>query len=364
MPRPASSLVVNGRFLSQELSGVQRYALELTRALVASGADLRVACPADVTIPEELSDVTVRVGHLRGHAWEQRELPAFARSQGSPLWSPGNTGPVVYRRQLVTLHDMFPYSFRQFHTRAFRLWYRAVHRGLALRRVRFAAVSAYTRDEIVRYLGVPAESISIVPNGIGERFRRVEESAAREVAGRLGFPPRYVLSLGAASGRKNIDRLIAAWSQVRQAYPGVELVLAGGTPPARIFAASRSSGEGRLADGVRRVERIPEGDLPAIYSAADALVMPSLAEGFGLPPLEAAACGTPIVVSGNSALVEVFGPAGAVLVDPYSIDSIAHGVMEALGAPSSIAAPDRARLVSGYSWSRSAERLMVALSNL
>src|SRR4029077_3714283 len=132
-------LLINGRFLSQSLSGVQRHALEITRALAALDCDLLVAAPHDARIPEEIAPFTLRIGRTRGHTWEQRDLASFAGTHRAPLWSPGNTGPIRVARQLVTLHDLFPYRFPNCHSRTFRIWYRTLHRTLALRGVRFAA---------------------------------------------------------------------------------------------------------------------------------------------------------------------------------------------------------------------------------
>lgn len=357
-------MLVNGRFLSQSLSGVQRYGLEVTTALVARGSNVRVLCPPGSTVPAHLRHVTTSLGSMTGHAWEQRELAACARARGSVLWSPGNTGPVTVARQIVTVHDMFPYSFPQHHQRSFRSWYKVMHRGLVFRGARFAAVSLYTRDEITRYLRVPAEEIFLVPNGVGTRFQTIDRAVARESVARLGIRGRFVLALGTASARKNFTRLADSWRLVRRRFPDVELVLAGSAGNSRIFDHSQPDERLTPGDGVRRVGHVSDADLPAIYGAAEALVMPSLAEGFGLPPLEALACGTPIVVSANSALVEMFAPVGAVLVDPYSIESIAGGVICALDAAQAVGQRNVSALIAEYTWSRAAERLLAAVAEV
>jgi glycosyltransferase involved in cell wall biosynthesis len=355
-------VLINGRFLSQPLSGVQRHALEITRALAARDYDMLVVAPPDARIPEELTPFTRRIGANRGHAWEQRDLASFAGSHCVPLWSPGNTGPIRVTRQLVTLHDLFPYRFPEYHSRAFRVWYRTLHRALTLRGVRFAAVSQYTRDEIVSVLRVAPERIAIVPGGVGDRFRPVEPSLADATVQRLGLSRRYVMTLAAASQRKNLVRLIEAWQLVRAGDQGIELVLAGGTVGRRISGYALPDRAWLETRGVRAVDHIAEADLPAVYSAATALVMPSLAEGFGLPALEALSCGTPIVVSANSALVETFGQLGASLVDPYEVRSIADGIMRVLRSPDAYRPGDPAAIGRQHAWSQSAECLITALT--
>ncbi len=355
-------VLINGRFLSQSLSGVQRHALEITRALVARDCDILVAAPPDARIPAELTPFTRRIGGTRGHAWEQRDLASFAGLHCAPLWSPGNTGPIRVTRQLVTLHDLFPYRFPEYHSRAFRVWYRTLHRALMLRGVRFAAVSQYTRDEIVHLLGVAPERIAIVPGGVGDQFRPIARAVADQTVLRLGLPRRYVMTLAVASQRKNLARLIDAWHLVRARDQGIELVLAGGTIGRRLSGYALPDRAWLEGQGVRTVDHIPEADLPAVYSAATALAMPSLAEGFGLPALEALCCGTPIVVSANSALVETFGQLGASLVDPYNVRSIAEGIARVLASPAAYRPADPAAISRQHAWSESAGCLIAALA--
>jgi glycosyltransferase involved in cell wall biosynthesis len=355
-------VLINGRFLSQSLSGVQRHALEITRALAARDYDILVAAPRDARIPDELAPFTRRIGGMRGHTWEQRELASFAGLHPAPLWSPGNTGPIRVARQLVTLHDMFPSRFPEYHSHAFRAWYRVLHRALAHRGVHFAAVSQYTRDEVIRVLGVAPERVAIVPGGVGAQFRPIERAIADRTVQRLGLPHRYVIALAVASRRKNLARLVDAWHAVRAGDDGIELVLAGGTVDQRLGSYALPDRASLERQGVRVVDHIAEADLPAVYSAATALVMPSLAEGFGLPPLEALCCGTPIVVSANSALIETFGQLGASLIDPYNIQSIAEGIMRVLASPAAYRPADPAAIRNQHSWSKSAGRLIAALA--
>jgi glycosyltransferase involved in cell wall biosynthesis len=355
-------VLINGRFLSQPLSGVQRHALEMTRALAALDYDVLVAAPRDARIPDELAPFTRRIGGMRGHAWEQRDLASFASLHRAPLWSPGNIGPIRVARQLVTLHDMFPYRFPNFHSHAFRAWYGLLQRALTRRGVRFAAVSQYTRDEVVRVLGVAPERVAIVPGGVGAQFRPIERAVADRTVLRLGLPRGYVITLAVASQRKNLARLVDAWHLVRAGDQGIELVLAGGTVGRRLSGYALPDRAWLEGQGVRLVDHIPESDLPAVYSAATALVMPSLAEGFGLPALEALCCGTPIVVSANSALVETFGQLGASLVDPYDVRSIADGIMRVLASPAAYRPADPAAISRQHAWSQSAGRLIAALA--
>ena len=170
------------------------------------------------------------------------------------------------------------------------------------------------------------------------------------------------MALAVASRRKNLTRLVDAWQVVRAGDDGIELVLAGGTVDRRLGRYVLPDRASLELQGVRVIDHIPEADLPAVYSAATALVMPSLAEGFGLPPLEALCCGTPIVVSANSALIEMFAQQGASLVDPYDVRSIADGIKRVLASPAAYRPADPAAIRRRYSWCASADRLVDALA--
>ncbi|HET6175234.1 MAG TPA: glycosyltransferase family 1 protein [Gaiellales bacterium] len=362
--RRLDELLINGRFLTQPLSGVQRYGLELSSELAGRDLEVVIATPRGAPVPPKLRPFVRELGTRGGHSWEQCDLARLAARGSAVLWSPGNTGPVATQRQLVTLHDMFVFRFPSHHTRSFRVWYKTLHRLLVQRGVSFAAVSQYTRDEISNTLGVDPDKIAIVPDGVSERFRLLDRAQARVTAQRMGLFGRYALCLAVASERKNLGRLIDAWRVVRTTSPDVQLVLAGGASFKRLYGYSLPELNVLEPLGVRVVEHVPEADLPAIYSAAELVVMPSLAEGFGLPALEALACGTPVVVSANSALVENFASLGGVLVDPYSAASIASGLLRVLRERAAYAPHDPSGIAEAYSWPRAADRLLEALARV
>ncbi len=165
------------------------------------------------------------------------------------------------------------------------------------------------------------------------------------------MPTRYVLALGSLEPRKNLAGLIEAWTRLGPALGNVELVLAG-----RRRSTFRSAGVERLPARVRLLTAVADVDLPALYTGARAFAAVSFYEGFGLPPLEAMACGTPVVASVSGAIPEVVGPAG-ILVDPHDPDSIAAGLRAASGdgplrADARGRGLERAR---GFSWEHTAE---------
>lgn len=179
-------------------------------------------------------------------------------------------------------------------------------------------VSQSTADEAAEFLGLT--NTVVIPNGVDERFLS-GASADLELLGRLGVRPPYILTAGGASERKNLSVLAEAWPHLRRLRPDLALVLSGSPHPARtaLFGG---------LEGVHLVGRIADEEIPALMAGAEAVVIPSLYEGFGLPALEAMAVGAPVVASDRSSLPEVVGD-GGILVDPTA-QGILQGVLGVL----------------------------------
>jgi glycosyltransferase involved in cell wall biosynthesis len=190
------------------------------------------------------------------------------------------------------------------------------------------ALSEYARDDIINTYGVAPEKVSVIPLAAPAHFRPVlDEEQLQRVRQTYGIEGDYILSVGAIQPRKNLSRLVAAYSRLRRARPEgnlPKLVLVGKC--AWLYDETlRSIKELEVSDSVILTGYVPESDLPALYSGALALVYPSYFEGFGLPPLEAMQCGTAVIVGDKTSLPEVVGDAG-VMVDPFDEDDIAAAI--------------------------------------
>jgi glycosyltransferase involved in cell wall biosynthesis len=283
-------LAVNGRFRVHRITGVQRYAHEIVTRL---GSEVEVLAPASAK------------GAL-GHLWEQTVLPAEAR--GRLLWSPCGSGPVGYRRQVVTFHDLFPLEHPEWYSPAYSRWYSLVMRRLAAEALHVFAVSEYTKSRLVALLGRNPQTITVIPNGLKRNFQRASISAMEHARHALGLPgPRYILSLSSLEKRKNLTGILQAWSHVWSKLPAdVWLVLAGPKADEAVY------GKQNIHLHPPRVffaGYVPEHHLAGVYSGASLFLFPSLAEGFGLPLLEAMACGVRCITSRTTSLPEVGGDA-------------------------------------------------------
>ncbi len=260
--------------------------------------------------------------------WYRLRLPLPVEWVVGPLdlfHSPDFTLPPTGRRTrtIVTVHDL---SFLRL-PRCFEpalLDYLNAHVPRAVRRADCVlADSENTRQDVIQLLCVPADRVRTIYCGVEARFRPIDDGAAlARVRARYNLPAHFVLSLGTIQPRKNYAKLIAAFARLQ--IDGLSLVIVGakGWLYERIFQTAVDLG---LGERVLFPGFVNDVDLPAIYNLADIFAFPSLYEGFGLPPLEAMACGTPVITANNSSLPEVVGDA-ALLVDASDVTAISAAI--------------------------------------
>jgi len=347
------NISVNSRFLTQRTTGVQRYAREITTRLPqVKGVE------AVIPLSPRLTSVDFPLapksgGRLQGHAWEQLELPFMVPTNSDVLWSPCNVGPVAARSHVVTIHDLFSISRPEWVSRAFRTWYGLLLPVLSRRASRIITVSEWSKNEIVTVLRVPENKVRVIPEGVDARFSPPSAEALGSIRGRLKLPEEYILTLGSLEPRKNLQRVVQGWAN-SSLGSGLPLLIAGGLGNRRVFG--KYSAEELLdAPGIRRLGYVSDEDLPLVIGGANLLVYAALEEGFGLPPIEALACGTDVITSNTSAMAEYCGEYCR-LVDPLSVASISDGIDSALAAPTDIyARRSRAADVSQrFDWSTAA----------
>lgn len=319
------------------IGGVERLAREMARRLPAAHPErYRVIAPRR------------RLAHRAGHIWEQVLLPA--RAAGHPLlYSPANLAPLVFDRNAVVIHDAAALRHPEAYSAAYVAYQRRMLPALAARARVLITVSEFSRAELVDMLGVSPERVTVIPEGVDERF--FDARPDPDVIRRYGLPDRYVLTLGTLSERKNLAALDAGAQALRDR--GIELVAAGSERSYLRGSASR----------LRRVGYVTDPDLPGLYAGALALAMPSRYEGFGLPCLEAMAAGVPVVAAARAALPETVADAG-LLVDPDRGDEFAQALLAAADDASlraNLIAAGRRR-AARFPWSATAARTDAALS--
>ena len=267
--------------------------------------------------------------------------------------------PATRCRSVVTIHDCIHMMFPQYlPNRAAYAYAKASMWSAARRSSLILTVSEASKRDILHFFNVRPEKIVVVYNAIDERFRMTpaEEDVAR-VRERYQLDHGFVLYAGTIKPHKNLVRLIEAFAELRRrGFDELKLLIIG-DEISKLPALRRAVHKHRLHKHVRFLGFLPDETLAILYRLAAVFVFPSLYEGFGLPPLEAMASGTPVVTSNVSSLPEVAGDA-AVLVDPYDVESIVDGVRRVLTDPA-LANELRARGIERareFSWTRSITR--------
>ena len=329
---------INTRSQSAGFSGVQRYAIELQR---------RIGDRVTAVAPRK------PMHGLKGHMWEQTYLPTIVR--GGLLWSPANSGPLAVKKQVVNVHDVASIDHPEWYSPAFGTWYRWMTPMLIRRAQRVLTLSDFSKQRLLALSRVDESHVVVIPPGVDRRFRPQPGREIERVKAALRIPSsNYILSVGTLEPRKNLQRLLSAWASCVSEVPDdITLVIAGLGGSSRVFSSAQL---GAIGPRVHVTGFVSDGDLPALYSGALAFAYVSLYEGFGLPALEAMACGTVPIAAMNTALPEVIGDAG-LLIDPFSSEAIAAALKRIISEPElrdrlRTRAIERSRQ---FSWERTAD---------
>jgi len=337
-------LVLDARTANDHFPGIGRYVAGLARALVQFlGQGEEMILLRDPTQSSSLD--------LVGLAGERVQVVGVPVSVFSPRqqW----TLPRLLRRlradvyhspyylmpywpgvpSVVTIHDLIPLRYPEYFTPFQRLVYGVMVRLAAHTTKRVLADSRSAARDLQSFLGLSDTRIRVVPAAADPMFHVCSAEEVKAIRDKYSLPEAYVLHLSSSKPHKNLVRLVEAWAllEERGVTSGCSLALAGQVSPRYPEARDRIrllSMEGR----VRLLGRIPDHDLPGLYSGASWFVFPSLYEGFGLPVLEAMACGTPVVCSNTSSLPEIVGDT-AITFDPVDTEGIAQALTHALVDP-------------------------------
>ncbi len=358
----------------RQTAGIGRY----TRSLVGALADLdrgnsyTLFCAgAGEEAGEWPANFRVRTSPLPERwltiAWQRLRLPVPAEwlaGRAALFHSPDFTlPPLAGARGVVTVHDLSFLRLPECADPGLRAYLRQAMPRAVGRAHRILADSCNTQADLVELLGVPQERISVVHGGVEPRFHRVTDRDLLEaVRARYRLPERFILAVGTLEPRKNYPRLIAAYAALRRLEPDLphRLVIAGrpGWLYEEIYTQVAREG---LADSVNFAGFVADADLPALYTLAGVLAFPSLYEGFGLPPLEAMACQTPVVAGRNSSLIETVGD-GGLLVDATDVTALAAALRRVIAEPETRAALIQAGLdqAARFTWQAAAQELLAA----
>lgn len=359
-------IAIDATAIPRLMAGAGVYTYQLVRALAALEADHDYVVFAHSDAFDDLARQRprLRVVHIRARSrperllWEQLLLPGRLRRLGiDVLHSPHHTTPALPLPcpRVVTLHDVTFFLLPQRYPPTRRLYFQAITRAAARLAQAIITPSDAVKRDVVRVLGVPQERVTAIAEAPAPEFAPLEDAdALGRIRWRYKLPSRYILSVGNLEPGKNRGRLIAAYGRLRERGLQHHLVIAG-QRAWRYESDLALVRRLRLDDVVHFLGYVDGADMPGLYSGADLLAFPSLYEGFGLPVLEAMACGTPVVTSSVSALPEVAGDA-ALLVDPKDVAALTEAMERAL-ADEALRAELRARGLQRareFSWEKAA----------
>lgn len=362
---------INFHTFDRRLSGVEYYALGMIKALARfdgrntyivftnDGEVVRKYVPAcDNLIIRQIAGIRTRIQRI---AWEHLRLPRrVEREKVDVLHCPSYICPVLASRTpyVVTVHDTIAFDHPQWCKRSNAVYYRLLMKAALMKAARVIAVSRQTADDLRRNFPLSVLKAKVSYPGIDSIFT-TKNGATRHavVRGRYGLPERFALFVGNREPKKNIPVILTAFSRLRESGIRCGLVMVGGKQwrmPGR---------SGRLLRDVRGQEVVWPGyvlreDLPALYQMAEVFVFPSLYEGFGFPPLEAMACGAPVIASQRGALAETVAEA-AYTVEPDNAEALAEGMRRMItdGALRQKHIEAGRKCVRRFGWARAAAEL-------
>lgn len=319
-------IFINARFLTQSITGVQRYAVELVKALdtLLDCGDIdrhrysfTLLAPPHIRYELGLKHIGLRrVGFGGGHLWEQFILPFYAA--GGLLVSLCNTGPLAKRCQTVTIHDAAVFGWPEAYSTLFRRWYQVLLPALGRRTSKILTDSGFSAKELVKYCHINPGKIKVISLGKEQIFSAPPDEAI--LRNNNLSPGNFAVAVSSMSPHKNFRSIVRAVELLGES--SYDVVIAGGVNP-KVF----SSRQVHLPSRVKYLGYVSDSELRTLYEHAGCFIYPSFYEGFGLPPLEAMACGCPVIVADTASLPEVCGDA-AMYCDPHSHQDIADKIRQ------------------------------------
>ena len=356
-------IVINSSFLAQKLRGINRFAIEVSKELKHLLADIKFIAPENILknkyteeIQPKIYKNNIRIPAPQVVFWEQMELVSYLKKQNNPLLvNLTNTAPVFYKNQIVTIHDLMflqnPNWYSKKHYYFYKnLFYRVAHNSLKV-----VTVSDFSKKEIIKYFKVPENKIEVVHNAVSPEFIKLAEDNFQNQYG------EYILAVSSLDPRKNFVGLIHAFNKLK--LKDVKLLIVG--EEGTIFKQQSFKNIMQGNPDIIFTGYVSDKELAGLYKNAKLFVFPSFYEGFGIPPLEAMACGCPTIVSDVASIPEVCSDA-SYYVDPEDVNSIANGIYEVLNnelLQKELRNKGFERIKT-FNWQNSAEKYIDIIQNL
>ena len=350
-------IYINARFLTQPITGVQRYGIECSRQIKKLYPDAVWICPRNPLNKAVASELgAIETGKQQGHRWEQFELPAFLRKQGTPpLINLANTAPLFYTNNYIALHDLAFHFHPEWNARPFAMFYNFLIPRLAKKAKKLFTVSETVKKEIIQEYRIPGERICVTYNGLSDTITKMIPKG-----GTPAKKENIILSVGTFNARKNQAALIRAFSasEIKRDH---QLWLVGDRNKVFKDAGFYMGDEELKRNNIIIPDHLSEKELVLLYEKACAVVSVSRYEGFGIPILEGLYAGCRILCSDIPVYRELFD-GQCTWCTPGDENSIRLALAQLVAAPAGPAPATRDSLFAKYNYQRSAETILRAVT--
>lgn len=311
---------INGRFLSNGMDGISRFSLEICKQLKKLNLNFKIVIPNWLEYRNEECFEIVKFGNLKSHFWEQIDLLIFLKKQGNPfMLNLSGLGPLFYKNQIVTIHDLSFYENNNWFSKAYTFFYSRATPIVARNAIKILTVSDFSKREIIKYLQIDERKIEVIYNAVADDVKKEFDSVKISPIVKTILEQKYILAVCSIDPRKNLQRLIDSFLELK--LDDYKLVLVGKTS-SHFNIKLMSDSENIFFTGF-----VSDSDLSILYKKCDFFIYPSLYEGFGIPPLEAMKNGCAVVVSEIPSLKEVCSDA-VFYINPLDVESIKNGILK------------------------------------
>lgn len=310
-------MIIAARFLSQPITGVQRFAIEMSLALIKNkNIDIQIVAPKRILDNNLIISLKVeKYGFFNSHLWDQLDLLRYLKENQNPLIvNFANTLPIFYKNKISIIHDIIFEKFPCTTSYLYRNIYHFIFPLMIENSRHIITVSEFSKKELIEFYGIKEDNISVVYNCVNKKFKKVKEE----------YNDKYILAVSSIAFHKNFPNIIEAFLKIKT--ENIKLYIIGNINK-KIFGRKSLSILKNIKDNkkIKFLGYVKEEELIKFYSNAKCFVYPSIYEGFGLPPLEAQACGCPVVISNIPVFLEIYKES-ALFFNPFDIDDIANKI--------------------------------------
>lgn len=348
-------IVINARFLTQSITGVQRFAIELSIKLKEYYQDnIQFVSPSNIIHTDIAKQLAVKIiGKKSGHLWEQIELPIFLRKNRNPLLiNLCNMAPIFYKNKISTLHDITFIKYPNSYSFKFRCFYRILIPLILRSSIKIYTVSEFSKNEIANYYKIDKQKINVIYNAVNKSFKKIIDNSLKK--------KKYILAVSSVKENKNFTLILQAFTKIQKLDNDIFLYIIGDLNNKNFKSLNLEIY--KKNNHINFLGRISDDMLIKYYSNASLFVFPSLYEGFGIPVLEAQACGCPVVCSNTSSLPEIVNKSAS-MANPLNLDDFIEKITDILNSPevAKIYIKKGFNNVNRFSWEASAKKIIETL---